>query len=160
MAYDKHRFKTGTTLTSLQPSFRKKVETWLNWCQAEGFLLFIDFTLRTRAEQLEIYSRGRRKVGPIWVKVGRTVTDAKPGSSYHEYGLAIDVYRLVGGQPDFNTPVQQRVVDLAKKAGMTWGGDWMRLGKAKFNDRPHFDDAEKPPIRECRRIWPDGWKVA
>ncbi len=157
MAYDKHVFKRGTTLAGLQPGFRAKVETWLNWCQAEGYLLFVDFTLRTRAEQLEIYAKGRKKIGPIWIKVGTTVTDAPPGSSYHEYGLAIDVYVLVNGKPDFNRVVPSRVVDLAKKAGMTWGGDWKRLGKAKFNDCPHFDDAEKPPIRVCRQRWPQGW---
>lgn len=154
MPLDKHKLKVSTALEDLQPLFRLKVEKWLNDCQAENLLLFIDFTLRTRAQQAELYAKGRKKVGPLWIVVDRSkkVTDAPPGSSYHEYGLALDVYPLHMGAPSFRTPVSVRVVDLAKKHGIAWGGNWTR-----FKDRPHFQDANAPSIKECRKLWPQGW---
>lgn len=153
MPIDKHKIKVGTSLDDLQPHFRVKVEKWLNDCQAENLFLFIDFTLRTRAEQAALYAKGRKRVGPIWVKVGTTVTNAPPGSSYHEYGLALDVYPLHMGAPTFATPVSVRVVDLAKRNGLSWGGDWKSI-----KDRPHFQDASAPTIRACKRLWPHGWQ--
>lgn len=45
-------------------------------------------TLRTFAEQDEIYAQGRTKPGAI-------VTYSKGGESYHNYGLAIDVALLI-----------------------------------------------------------------
>ena len=45
-------------------------------------------TLRTFAEQDNLYAQGRTKPGPV-------VTYAKGGQSYHNYGLAIDIVLIV-----------------------------------------------------------------
>lgn len=45
-------------------------------------------TLRTNAEQNELYAKGRTKPGSI-------VTYAKGGQSYHNFGLAVDIVLLV-----------------------------------------------------------------
>jgi peptidoglycan L-alanyl-D-glutamate endopeptidase CwlK len=100
------------------------------------------YTLRTIAEQNELYAQGRTKAGKI-------VTNAKGGQSYHNYGLAFDIVLLVDKDKNgsfesasWETNVDfdgdgkadwQEVVQIAKSYGWTWGGDW------KFTDKPHFE---------------------
>jgi len=99
------------------------------------------YTLRTFAEQNDLYAQGRTKAGKI-------VTNAKGGESYHNYGLAIDIVLLkdTDGNGSFETASWetnvdfdgdgvadwQEVVKIFKSYGFEWGGDW------KFSDKPHF----------------------
>jgi len=85
-------------------------------------------TLRTFEEQDALYQKGRTRPGP-------KVTNAKPGSSFHQYGLAIDFCLQVNGElkwvVDANWMI---VVDAFKKYGFEWGGDWK-----SFKDFPHVE---------------------
>lgn len=99
--------------------------------------------LRTIEEQNAIYAQGRTKPGPI-------VTNAKGGSSYHNYGLAFDfaiMYDKDGNGTfealswDLNYDFDrdgvkdwQEVVKAFKAKGWSWGGDWSRT-----KDNPHFE---------------------
>ena len=47
--------------------------------------------LRSSARQAELYAQGRSKPGKI-------VTNAKPGQSWHQYGLAIDFCLIIDGK--------------------------------------------------------------
>jgi len=97
----------------------------------------ITFGLRTFEEQQALYDQGR-------TKPGQKVTNAKPGQSYHNYGLAIDVALLIDGKElswdtgkDWDGDKQSdwmEVVAAFKKAGFAWGGDWRT-----FKDMPHFE---------------------
>jgi peptidoglycan L-alanyl-D-glutamate endopeptidase CwlK len=64
------------------------------------------------------------------------VTNAPGGSSYHNYGLALDFVILVNDKQQW---VEDKnwmiVVDCFKKRGFTWGGDWT----GKFRDAPHLE---------------------
>lgn len=96
----------------------------------------VTFTLRTFAEQAEIYKQGRTKPGPI-------VTRAKAGQSLHNYGLALDFAFVIDGKEaswdvkkDWDNDRQSdwmEVVAIFKKHGWEWGGDWR-----SFKDMPHF----------------------
>jgi peptidoglycan L-alanyl-D-glutamate endopeptidase CwlK len=96
----------------------------------------ITFTYRTFVEQQALYDQGRTKPGPI-------VTNARPGASYHNYGLAIDFALIIDGmkavwdtQSDFDqdkVPDWMEVVNIYKKAGWEWGGEWRTL-----KDYPHL----------------------
>lgn len=114
--------------------------------------LFLNEGLRTYARQAELYAQGRTARGP-------QVTEARPGHSYHNFGLAVDVYPLIpnSDQIDWNfDPMSrgwQRVVALAKGAelmsgGQKWGWDW-----------PHFQLNGAPWLWRCRKRWPRGWQV-
>jgi peptidoglycan L-alanyl-D-glutamate endopeptidase CwlK len=85
-------------------------------------------TLRTFEEQDLLYQKGR-------TRPGAKVTNAKPGSSFHQYGLAIDFSLQVNGKlkwvVDKNWMI---VVDCFKKYGFSWGGDWK-----SFKDYPHVE---------------------
>ena len=70
------------------------------------------------------------------------VTKADAGSSYHNYGLAIDFCLLIDDK-EISWDLQKdwdgdkiadwmEVVKVFKDAGYEWGGNW------KFKDNPHF----------------------
>jgi peptidoglycan L-alanyl-D-glutamate endopeptidase CwlK len=99
--------------------------------------------LRTIDEQNALYAQGRTKPGAI-------VTNAKGGSSYHNYGLAIDFAIMYDkdGNGSFETlswdlsydfdkdgiKDWQEVVKAFKDAGWKWGGDWTSI-----KDNPHLE---------------------
>lgn len=85
---------------------------------------------RTNAEQQRLYNQGRTTPGNI-------VTNARPGQSIHNFGLAID-YVLVN-EDDTNVSwvvnkQWRRVGAIGKQLGFQWGGDW-----TSFRDYPHLD---------------------
>ncbi len=89
--------------------------------------LMVVSAFRSEAEQAELYALGR-------TKAGNRVTGAKPGFSWHNYGLAFDVAPVDDrGEPywpeddAFWNPLGQ----LGRSLGLKWGGD--------FGDRPHFE---------------------
>ena len=98
--------------------------------------------LRTIEEQNELYAQGRTKPGNI-------VTKAKGGSSYHNYGLAIDFAILTdkdgnGSFEDLSWDIRKdndkdgvadwlEVVKVFEAAGWEWGGKWSSL-----KDYPHL----------------------
>lgn len=93
--------------------------------------------LRTFAEQQSIYDQGRTKPGKV-------VTNAKPGSSFHNYGLAVDFCLILNDKEiswdtvkDFDgdgLSDWMEVVDSFKKNGFKWGGDFKSI-----KDYPHFE---------------------
>ena len=109
------------------------------------------YTLRTFAEQAEIFAQGRTKPGGI-------VTNARPGLSAHNYGLAVDIVLVVdkNGDGKFESAAWDvksdfdkdgkadwiEVVNIFKQYGWEWGGDW------KFYDAPHFQKMFGKSIRE------------
>lgn len=94
-------------------------------------------TLRTIAEQDALYAQGRTTKGQI-------VTNARGGSSYHNYGLALDFTLILDGRTvswetnkDYDgdkIPDWMEVVKIFKDAGWTWGGDFKSI-----KDAPHFE---------------------
>jgi hypothetical protein len=85
--------------------------------------------LRTWNEQEDQYAKGRTAPGP-------KVTDCQPGHSYHNFGLAVDVYpEDLYGQPDWNSshPAWQVIHEVALTLGFTCGADFRT-----FPDMPHL----------------------
>lgn len=113
------------------------------------------YTLRTFAEQDALFAQGRSKPG-------NRVTNAKGGQSYHNYGLAIDIVLLVDKdkngtfetaawdlKTDFDGDKKadwMEVVQVFKRFGFEWGGDW------KFVDAPHFQKTFGKSIYELRQL--------
>lgn len=99
--------------------------------------------LRTWAEQLTLWSKGRDAQGRI-VDPKAVVTHAKPGSSYHNFGLAIDVAPFdQDGQPDWNAshPAWKRMIAVGESLGL-YSGSHFEVIKAGVvhpePDMPHF----------------------
>jgi peptidoglycan L-alanyl-D-glutamate endopeptidase CwlK len=98
--------------------------------------------LRSIDEQNVLYAKGRTAPGSI-------VTNAKGGSSYHNYGLAIDFVILIdkdgnGTYDELSWDIKKdndkdgvadwlEVVKVFEAAGWEWGGKW-----SSIKDYPHL----------------------
>lgn len=116
-------------ITLCHPQLQAKAASLIAECKNQGLLIRIGETLRTVAEQDELYAQGRTKPGKI-------VTNAR-GSSYrsmHQWGVAFDFYRNDGtGAYNEAGDFFNRVGALGKSIGLEWGGDWKSI-----KDKPHF----------------------
>ena len=75
--------RTLKNIDTLEVRFQRQVRGWLNEMVASKITPLIYCGRRTMEEQSGLYAKGRTKPGKI-------VTKAKPGQSYHNYGLAFD----------------------------------------------------------------------
>ena len=106
----------------LQPQFADRLQDTLQDVADQGINAKVTSGLRTPEQQTALYAQGRTAPGPI-------VTNAGPGSSYHNFGAAADVTPEGGG-----TPAQFAAIgDAAKNLGLKWGGDFRSI-----NDQDHL----------------------
>lgn len=113
-------------IEQLHPAIRGKATEFIAKAKERGINLKITAGLRTFDEQQALYDQGRTIKGPI-------VTKAKPGQSFHNYGLAIDVVAIVNGKAVWDDDHLWKLIGaIGKEVGFEWGGDW------KFTDKPHF----------------------
>ena len=75
--------RTLKNIDTLEVRFQRQVRGGLNEMVASKITPLIYCGRRTMEEQAGLYAKGRTKPGKI-------VTKAKPGQSYHNYGLAFD----------------------------------------------------------------------
>ena len=75
--------RTLRAIDSLDADFQKQVRGWVNEMVTSRIEPLIYCGRRTMEEQAALYAKGRTVSGKI-------VTKAKPGESYHNYGLAFD----------------------------------------------------------------------
>ncbi|WP_424765683.1 M15 family metallopeptidase [Paenibacillus sp. sgz302251] len=129
--------KSASNFFGLHPGVREAAEQLMIASYNKGVPILITQGYRSIAEQNALYAQGRTTKGNI-------VTNAKGGSSYHNYGLAIDFALLSSdGKQVFwdmkrdadndKTADWMEVVSEAKNLGFEWGGDWK-----SFKDNPHF----------------------
>nr|WP_249310568.1 M15 family metallopeptidase [Bacillus sp. FJAT-49736] len=122
--------------TGLHPIVKERTQQLVQKAAKKGINVVITDGFRSTDEQNQLYKKGRTTSGSI-------VTNAKGGESYHNYGLAVDfALKTTSGKIIWDTEYDgnkngkqdwYEVVDIAKKLGFTWGGDW--LG---FQDYPHL----------------------
>ena len=116
-------------LNDLKPEFRTLVDPWLAACSAAGLDILVTCTLRTNEQQAALYDQGRSNPG-------RIVTNAQPGQSAHNYGLALDVVPIVNGKADWSgsSPSWQQLAKLGQGAGL----DWLGAPGSPFKEQAHF----------------------
>jgi len=126
-------------INDLHPYLKELCKHHQAACVVNGIPFTVTFTYRSFDTQAKLYAQGRTHPGKI-------VTNAKPGQSYHNYGLAYDatptcLLKLTNWG---DTPEHQQETDriwalyghLGKELGMRWGGDFKSL---KGGDRPHME---------------------
>ena len=102
----------------VDPLLRQKIEPVLKQLKDEGFDVRMVEGRRSHKRQAQLLASGKG------------VTKAGAGRSCHNWGLAIDSAVYVKGKPSWdltNPHVAQgyaRYGELAKQAGLSWGGDW------------------------------------
>lgn len=125
------------SLDDLHPTVRAMAERLLAQAEAAGIPLTVTFTLRSMETQAALYAQGRTCPGCV-------VTNARPGYSFHNFGLALDVVptELLRLPRWGDTPDQQARTDalwakggaIGKAVGFRWGGEFTTI-----KDRPHFE---------------------
>jgi peptidoglycan L-alanyl-D-glutamate endopeptidase CwlK len=119
---------SSRNLDDLLPAVKERVQKFLNAAKDAGIDLLVTSTYRDNESQNALYAQGRTALGKI-------VTNAKAGQSFHNYRCAVDIVPLVNGKPVWDTSYQvwQTVGKLGKDAGLEWAGDWVT-----FKEFPHF----------------------
>lgn len=114
-------------INMLNPAVKQKAQQLISECQKQGVDLLITSTLRDDEAQAVLYAQGRSTPG-------RVVTNAKPGESFHNYGMAFDVVPLVHGKAVWDDNVLWgKIGGIAEGIGLEWGWRWK-----SFQEKPHF----------------------
>lgn len=114
--------------SKLYPPFEDQVNQLLKIAKQNGLDVKVIQGLRTFAEQKKLFDQGR-------TTPGKKVTNARPGYSFHNYGLAVDIVFLKNGKPSWSEEHDWNYLgEIGRKIGLRWGGDFK-----KFKDRPHFE---------------------
>ncbi|MDM5452212.1 peptidoglycan-binding protein [Peribacillus simplex] len=106
----------------------------------EGITVQISAGYRSLEEQANLYGQGRvySYKGKNYSNLAKPiVTNAKPGQSYHNFGLAIDFFIVSDDGKKAIWTVNskwKRVAAIGKELGFIWGGDW-----TSFKDYPHLE---------------------
>lgn len=123
--------QNSRSLDDLLPAVRQRAQAFLDICQRQGIELLVTSTYRDLDSQAALYAQGR-------TLPGRRVTNAKPGQSYHNWRVALDVVPLRAGKPVWGAigadgALWQRVGVLGESVGLEWAGRWTR-----FPELAHF----------------------
>ncbi len=108
--------KTTANVDCLRPGFRKRVRRWLRGLGGLGISYRVTSACRSRRTQTVLYQRRQRGAHPLPV--------ARPGTSLHELGRAVDVV--------FPPTFLPLAVEFARFLEIRWAGP---------RDPVHFDDA-------------------
>lgn len=136
---------TAGRIALLHPAIRTEVASTIDAIEAnfpENVKVRIVQGLRTIDEQNALFAQGRTKPGQI-------VTNAKGGTSYHNYGLAFDFaimydkdnngsYETLSWDINYDFDKDgvkdwQEVVKAFEAKGWEWGGKWRTI-----TDDPHL----------------------
>jgi peptidoglycan L-alanyl-D-glutamate endopeptidase CwlK len=107
-------------INKLHPRVRDKAIAFIAKAKNEGIELRVTETSRSFERQAELFKQGG-------------VTQAAPGQSFHNYGLAMDVVPIENSVPNYNSKDWDEIGKIGKNFGFEWGGDWQG-----FKDMPHF----------------------
>ena len=114
-------------LNKLHPKVEALAKKLLEKCEEEGLKIGISETYRTVERQDYLYEQGRTRPGNII-----TYARGSSKSSYHQWGLAFDVFQNIKGK-EYDPDVLKRVGEIGESIGLEWGGRFKG-----FVDTPHF----------------------
>lgn len=116
-------------LLDLLPHVADKAHAFIDACEEQGIDVLITSTYRDGESQAALYAKGRTAPGP-------RVTNAKPGTSYHNHRVAFDFVPIVDGKAVWNDDhLWAQCGMIGEKVGLEWGGGWQG-----FQDKPHMQD--------------------
>lgn len=114
-------------INSLHDKLIPITKRFLKECEEHGVPVFLTGTLRSWDEQAALYAKGRTAKGSV-------VTKAKPGESWHNYGLAFDVAFVSPPAKGLYDGDWKKVGQIGTELGLIWGGNFKSIV-----DKPHFE---------------------
>jgi peptidoglycan L-alanyl-D-glutamate endopeptidase CwlK len=128
--YSKYKWyndkRTRSYFDELHPKFKPLVGKFFSKIEDNGMIVYITSGYRTFEEQTKLHNQNS--------------SNAKPGYSYHNFGLAVDINVLKNGifilkKPDSLEKWKQSFVpELARQSGIRWMGKF-----GNYHDPVHFD---------------------
>ncbi|KAA9003999.1 hypothetical protein F4V43_11355 [Paenibacillus spiritus] len=153
MTWEQLKAKSDPKLIGLQPVVLAAVLCLMKTCFIRNIPILITQGLRTIQAQNELYAQGRTQAqieaaGITGVTARpdlQVVTNARGGYSYHNFGLAVDFALLANDGKQVSWDLNRdgnanrrkdwdEVVEVAKKLGFEWGGDFVSI-----HDAPHLE---------------------
>lgn len=158
-----------SSIDSLYPVFADQVRKFSEKLETEGINAYPFETLRTFERQLELYAKGRKRTpNGSWIVVDESaiVTKARPGFSWHTYGVAVDF--VFDGNPHKagiqwswedadvtkagNQPLPWADLGrIGKDCGLEWAGDWV-----SFKEYPHFQNTFGFKLHQVHDVFGQG----
>lgn len=134
---------TNRRLQTLHPAVRPDFANFLDDVNNQlGIKLRVAQGFRSSAEQAADYAKGRTAPGSV-------STGARPGESYHQYGMATDLAQLLPkGAVEFENVPWDEIAKIAAAHGIDWGG--------RFSppDRGHFEKSLGHSTQQLRSFPP------
>lgn len=108
-------------INQLNPKVAKLCNQLIEKCKLEGIDVLITSTYRDAESQNALYAQGR-------TKLGRKVTNAKAGQSFHNWRCAFDFVPIVNGKAQwYDLDTFTKVGIIGEKLGLTWAGRWKSM---------------------------------
>lgn len=141
--------RSETTIATLHPKAQEFAREFLKRIQDSGILGTVIIKLisgtRNYAEQAALFAQGRTKSGKI-------VTNAGPGQSNHNFGIAWDIGLFKGTDFLTDSPLYTKVGQEGKQIkSLEWGGDFKSIV-----DRPHFQVKNNLTLKQIRAKFEKG----
>lgn len=141
---------TNRNLALLHPIVRKKVEAIQAQLKTEGIPFEVFEAYRTPHRQAHLFAKGRPHNGP-------KVTWARPWSSIHQYGLAVDFVLKIDGNWSWDDRGDRakfwtRMHEIAKENGMTP----IFNKKGQLIEKPHIQLEGVQSSNLKNGIYPEG----
>ena len=146
-------------LEEVCPALADRIRKGAYLLAIQGITIRVIQALRSWDMQQELWQQGRDINGNI-IDKSKVVTDAPPGYSYHEFGLAVDVAPFdAEGKPIWNYQISpgkeqwEAIVNTAPEIQLFSGSCFHTI-----TDRPHWQAIEVPlePNDEIRWIFREG----
>lgn len=130
-------------LDQLYPDFLERLLALLAEARNEGHDFYAISGFRPYTEQAKLYFQGRTAPGKI-------VTWARPGNSYHNFGLAADLcydadILKPNLQPNWRVEAYDILGTLAPRHGLEWAGNWV-----EHRECPHVQLPIRTPLLTVR----------
>ena len=113
-------------IATLLPEVRPMARALVQKAAGMGIRIKVLSGFRTYDEQAALYAQGRTTPGKV-------VTNARPGYSNHNFGIAFDIGVFEGSTYLPESPKYNAVGALGMDIGLEWGGSWKSIV-----DAPHF----------------------
>lgn len=146
--------RSAKNVSTLHSKVQQLFKNWIMECQVLAKTLGYEYKAisgnRTWDEQAKIYAQGRTAPGKI-------VTNARPGYSNHNYGIAVDmgVFKdgkyLDSSKPSEAEAFHRKAALIAEKYNIEWGGSWK-----SFKDYPHFEYKTGKTLAQLRQLVQEG----
>ena len=129
--------KTIRDIKELTPEAQKACNLFMAECKKQGLNVLITETYRSQERQNYLYEQGRTRAGN---KVTWTT------HSRHTSRRAWDICKNLKGHEYDDTLFFKKCGEVARKLGITWGGDWTSP------DMPHFEVSEVWDYKEKKTM--------